>query len=43
MTDTRLRVENLVTEFVTTNGVVRALDHLSFELKAGEIMGLVGE
>jgi peptide/nickel transport system ATP-binding protein len=40
---TQLRVENLVTEFVTSKGVVRALDEISFELQAGEIMGLVGE
>jgi len=38
-----LRVENLVTEFVTRQGVVRALDEISFELHPGQIMGLVGE
>jgi peptide/nickel transport system ATP-binding protein len=38
-----LRVESLVTEFVTRKGVVRALDEISFELRPGEIMGLVGE
>lgn len=38
-----LRVENLVTEFVTRHGVVRALDEISFELHPGQIMGLVGE
>jgi len=38
-----LRVENLVTEFVTRKGVVRALDDISFELRPGQIMGLVGE
>jgi peptide/nickel transport system ATP-binding protein len=43
MNNTRLKIENLVTEFVTNNGVVRALDNVSFELKAGQIMGLVGE
>jgi peptide/nickel transport system ATP-binding protein len=43
MTATRLKIDNLVTEFVTPDGVVRALDHVSFELKAGQIMGLVGE
>jgi len=40
---TQLKVENLVTEFVTRDGVVRALDQVSFELRAGQIMGLVGE
>ena len=39
----QLKVENLVTEFVTRDGVVRALDQVSFELHAGQIMGLVGE
>jgi peptide/nickel transport system ATP-binding protein len=39
----QLKVENLVTEFVTREGVVRALDQVSFELHAGQIMGLVGE
>lgn len=38
-----LKVENLVTEFVTDKGVVRALDEISFELRPGQIMGLVGE
>jgi len=38
-----LKVENLVTEFVTGKGTVRALDEISFELRPGEIMGLVGE
>lgn len=40
---TQLKVENLVTEFMTRDGVVRALDEVSFELHAGQIMGLVGE
>ena len=39
----QLKVENLVTEFETREGVVRALDDVSFELHAGQIMGLVGE
>lgn len=39
----QLKIENLVTEFVTRDGVVRALDQVSFELHAGQIMGLVGE
>ena len=43
MNDIRLKVENLVTEFVTSDGAIRALDHVSFEIKAGQIMGLVGE
>ncbi len=42
-TTAQLKVEHLVTEFATREGVVRALDDVSFELHAGQIMGLVGE
>lgn len=41
--DIRLSVQDLVTEFRTHNGIVRALDKISFSLRSGEIMGLVGE
>jgi len=38
-----LEVDNLVTEFDTANGVLRAVDGVSFTLAPGQITGLVGE
>lgn len=38
-----LEVKDLGVEFRTDEGVVRAVDHLSYELEKGEILGIVGE
>ncbi|MDQ5848193.1 MAG: ABC transporter ATP-binding protein [Pseudomonadota bacterium] len=38
-----LEVRGLVTEFATRDGVVRAVNDVSLDLKGGEIVGLVGE
>ena len=38
-----LRVRDLTTEFATRAGIARAVDGVSFDVDAGEIVGLVGE
>ena len=38
-----LEVRNLVTEFATREGVARAVNDISLEIKPGEILGVVGE
>ena len=43
MTAALLEVENLATHFFTRGGTLKAVDGVSFQLQAGEILGLVGE
>ena len=45
MTDRKniLEVKNLSTYFFTDNGVVRAVENLSFKLQEGSTLGIVGE
>jgi len=38
-----LDVRNLIVEFPTRRGVLRALDDVSFSIEAGEVLGMVGE
>ena len=41
--DIILRVENLRTYFNTDDGIVKAVDGVSYNLRKGETLGLVGD
>ncbi len=43
MTDALLSVRNLRVEFPTRRGVLTAIDDVSFDIKPGEVLGVVGE
>jgi len=43
MSDVLLSVRDMVVDFPTRHGLLRAVDHVSFDLSRGEVMGLVGE
>ncbi|HKO48860.1 MAG TPA: ABC transporter ATP-binding protein [Polyangiaceae bacterium] len=43
MTDELLRIRDLSVSFATRERTVRAVDHVSFDVRPGEVVGLVGE
>ena len=43
MSASLLSVEDLCIDYLTETGDVRIVDHLSFDIKPGEILGLAGE
>ncbi|MBU6951658.1 ABC transporter ATP-binding protein [Hahella sp. HN01] len=43
MTDVLLSIRNLCVDYLTDAGVARAVDDISFDIRAGEVFGLAGE
>ncbi len=43
MSSPLIKIENLTLQFKTDEGLITAVDNVSFEVAPGEIMGLVGE
>ncbi|MFA5580553.1 MAG: ABC transporter ATP-binding protein [Paracoccaceae bacterium] len=43
MAEPLLSVRNLVVEFPTRRGILRAIDDVSFDIHEGEVLGMVGE